>query len=125
MPGVPAWDIRGTSSSLRRPLTAGLSLHCPPLPERVLTHSTIGEMNTSSTAGPAENTGLATATPSRITPIGFTGTAGVLQQLPICKRTLYNWREEGKIPYLRIGRRILYHLPSIESALLRLQRNAD
>ena len=85
-------------------------------------------MQTNITPGQANDPCADSALPTKHhaqTPIGFTGTAGVLQQLPICKRTLYNWREEGKIPYLRIGRRILYHLPSIESALLRLQRNAD
>jgi Helix-turn-helix domain len=46
----------------------------------------------------------------------------MLQRLPISRRTLFNWRTSGKIPAVKIGRRCLYHFPSIEAALLRLQR---
>jgi hypothetical protein len=47
----------------------------------------------------------------------------LLAKLPISRRTLFNWRTSGKIPYVRPGgRRILFHWPSVEAALLRLQR---
>jgi hypothetical protein len=46
----------------------------------------------------------------------------LLRRLPVSRRTLFNWRMSGKIPSVKIGRRCLYHFPSIESALLRLQR---
>ena len=46
----------------------------------------------------------------------------MLKILPISRRTLFNWRTSGKIPSVKIGRRCLYHLPSIEAALLRQQR---
>jgi len=49
----------------------------------------------------------------------------LLKRLPICRRTLFNWRESGKIPCIKIGRRCLYHYPSIQAALLRLQRGGN
>jgi len=49
----------------------------------------------------------------------------LLKRLPVSRRTLFNWRESGKIPSVKIGRRCLYHFPSIEAALLRLQRGGN
>jgi len=46
----------------------------------------------------------------------------MLRRLPISRRTLFNWRATGKIPSVKIGRRNLFHWPSCEAALLRLQR---
>jgi predicted site-specific integrase-resolvase len=47
----------------------------------------------------------------------------LLARLPVSRRTLFNWRTTGKIPCVRLGgRRILFHWPSIEAALLRHQR---
>jgi len=55
----------------------------------------------------------------------FLDEKGLLQRLPVSRRTLFNWRESGKIPSVKIGRRCLYHFPSVEAALLRLQRGAE
>lgn len=46
----------------------------------------------------------------------------MLGRLPICRRTLANWRLSGKIPYIKMDKRVLFHWPSVEAALLRLQR---
>jgi predicted DNA-binding transcriptional regulator AlpA len=46
----------------------------------------------------------------------------VLARILISRRTLFNWRESGKIPHVKIGRRNLFHWPSVEAALLRQQR---
>lgn len=47
----------------------------------------------------------------------------MLKRLPISRRALFQWRASGKIPYLRVtGRRILFHWPSVQSALLRMQQ---
>jgi predicted DNA-binding transcriptional regulator AlpA len=47
----------------------------------------------------------------------------LLAKLPISRRTLFNWRTTGKIPSVRLGgRRILFHWPSVEAALLRQQK---
>jgi hypothetical protein len=49
----------------------------------------------------------------------------ILTRLPVSRRTLFNWRASGKIPHVKIGRRNLFHWPSVESALLRLQRGVE
>jgi predicted site-specific integrase-resolvase len=46
----------------------------------------------------------------------------ILTRLPVSRRTLFNWRASGKIPFVRLGRRNLFHWPSVEQALLRQQR---
>jgi hypothetical protein len=47
----------------------------------------------------------------------------ILRQVPVSRRTLFNLRQSGKIPYINLGgRRVLYHWPSVEAALLRQQR---
>ena len=46
----------------------------------------------------------------------------LLNRLPICRRTAFNWIKQGKLPVVVIGRRKLYHWPSVEAALLRQQR---
>jgi len=50
----------------------------------------------------------------------------LLNRLPICRRTLFDWRKQGKIPWVRVGaRRILFHWPSVRAALLRNQDGAE
>ena len=48
----------------------------------------------------------------------------LLKRLPVSRRTLFAWRESGKIPCVRLpgGRRVLFHWPSVEAALLRKQK---
>jgi len=47
----------------------------------------------------------------------------LLKRIPVSRRTLFSWRVTGKIPFVRLGgRRILFHWPSIEAALLRMQK---
>ena len=55
-------------------------------------------------------------------PAGFINEEVILGRLPICRRTLKAWRDAGKIPFAKIGKRVLYHWPSVEQALLRMQR---
>ena len=53
---------------------------------------------------------------------GFIDEKELLKRLPVSRRTLFNWRATGKIPFVRLGgRRVLFHWPSIEAALLRKQ----
>jgi len=55
----------------------------------------------------------------------FLDTTQLLGIVPVSRRTLANWRAAGKIPFIVTpGRRILFHLPSVRSALLRAQRNS-
>ena len=49
----------------------------------------------------------------------------LLAKLPVSRRTLFSWRASGKIPHVKIGRRILFHWPSCEAALLRYQRGGN
>jgi hypothetical protein len=57
---------------------------------------------------------------------GFLNQKQLLARLPISRRTLFNWRMTGKIPCVRLGgRRILFHWPSIEAALLRYQQGGQ
>lgn len=54
----------------------------------------------------------------------FLSEADLLQRLPISRRTLFEWRTAGKIPFVRIGRRLLFDWGSVREALLRLQRES-
>ena len=78
------------------------------------------------TCAPAGETATSTAQTTgageRSEPAGFVNESVILGQIPVCRRTLKNWRDQGKIPFLKIGKRVLYHLPSLEAALLRFQR---
>jgi predicted DNA-binding transcriptional regulator AlpA len=57
---------------------------------------------------------------------GFIDEKQLLARLPVSRRTLFNWRTTGKIPSVRLGgRRILFHWPSVEAALLRHQCGAE
>jgi predicted DNA-binding transcriptional regulator AlpA len=57
---------------------------------------------------------------------GFIDEKQLLAKLPISRRTLFNWRTAGKIPCARLGgRRILFHRPSVEAALLRHQHGGQ
>jgi hypothetical protein len=49
----------------------------------------------------------------------------MLRRLPVSRRTLVDWKSKNIIPFIRIGRRCLYHWPSVEAALLRRQREAE
>lgn len=53
----------------------------------------------------------------------FINQSQLLEELPICARTARNWIAEGKLPAVKIGRRLLFHWPSVTAALLRQQRN--
>jgi hypothetical protein len=56
---------------------------------------------------------------------GFLNQKQLLARLPVSRRTLFSWRVTGKIPHVKIGRRILFHWPSCEAALLRLQHGGN
>lgn len=35
------------------------------------------------------------------------------RRLGVCRTTLYNWRKEGTIPYIRIGKKLFYRWQEI------------
>lgn len=45
----------------------------------------------------------------------------LLARVPVCRRTLLAWRKSGKVPFIKSGRSVLYHWPSVEAALVRQQ----
>jgi len=57
--------------------------------------------------------------------VNFLDEKQILTRIPVSRRTLWNWRDSGKIPFIKIGRRNLFHWPSVEAALLRLQRGHE
>jgi hypothetical protein len=75
---------------------------------------------------PGEDAGVSIIT-TQTAPLGeaeFIDTNTLLTHLPISRRTLANWRDAGKIPFIATpGRRILFHVPSVRAALLRAQRH--
>jgi hypothetical protein len=46
----------------------------------------------------------------------------LLKRVPACRRTIINWRQKEIIPFICLGRKkVIYHWPSVEAALLKLQ----
>jgi hypothetical protein len=56
---------------------------------------------------------------------GFLSTQELLERIPISAGTLANWRKSGSIPFVKLGRRVIFHFPSVVEALLRMQRGGD
>lgn len=46
------------------------------------------------------------------------------QMLSVSPRTLYNWTRAGLIPYVKIGRTVLYRVADLEDWLSRQSRRA-
>jgi hypothetical protein len=46
----------------------------------------------------------------------------MLRRLPISRRTLHTWRTTGKIPSIKIGRRVLFSWNNVAEALGRMER---
>ena len=56
----------------------------------------------------------------------FVGENTIVERVNLSRRTIYDLRVKGVIPYIRLGgRRIIYHWPSVEAALLRAQRGGQ
>jgi hypothetical protein len=53
---------------------------------------------------------------------GFIDEKRLLARVPVSRRTLGNWKAKGILPFIKIGRRCLYHWASVQGALLRRQR---
>lgn len=58
---------------------------------------------------------------------GFLSFEQILPRLPVGARLAREWTRTGIIPSIRLpgSRRVLFHWPSVESALLRRQRGGD
>jgi len=56
---------------------------------------------------------------------GYLRAEGVLQMLPVSKRTLMRWQKQGRLPFIRAGRRVtLYRVADIEKMLAKMTVNA-
>jgi excisionase family DNA binding protein len=53
---------------------------------------------------------------------GFIDEKLLRELIPVSRRTLWNWRKRGELPFVQVGRRVLFHYPSVERALLNRQR---
>jgi len=64
------------------------------------------------------------ANPSPASDADFINEKQFLAKVPISRRTLWNWRKKGLIPSVKLpgGKRVLFHWPSVEAALLRRQK---
>lgn len=51
---------------------------------------------------------------------GWTRISGVLEQVPVSKRTLLRWQAQGRIPVTKVGRVTLYRLSDIEKMLSKM-----
>jgi len=45
------------------------------------------------------------------------------KRLGLCRKTLFNLRQSGQLPYCRVGGRIKYHWKSVETKILLRQCN--
>jgi Helix-turn-helix domain len=45
----------------------------------------------------------------------------LLRRLPVSRRTIHNWRRQGKIPSIVIGRRVLFCWENVADALRRME----
>jgi len=55
----------------------------------------------------------------------FIGQAELLRRLGICRKTAYLWERQSKLPVVKINHTKRYHWPTVEAALLRMQRGGD
>ncbi len=63
-----------------------------------------------------------TATEQPPAPKEFLTTEELLLKLPVCRKTLFSYCAKGKLPSVKLGRRVLFHWPSVQAALIRQQR---
>ena len=44
--------------------------------------------------------------------------------LNVCRRSLYNWRKAGLIPYIRLGKAVRFRVSEVEAAINRMAQNS-
>ena len=80
-------------------------------------------MSTETEQAPQETTRPARKRKARLMNMeGFCDTEQLSARLGVCRKTLFSYRDSGKLPYVQLGRKVIYHWPSVEAALLRQQR---
>lgn len=73
---------------------------------------------------PGDEPSVLSQNQSKQHPPGFYDFPGLCALVPLSPRTLRNLIHQGLIPHIRMkgGRRLLFHGPSVERALLRFQK---
>jgi excisionase family DNA binding protein len=44
--------------------------------------------------------------------------------LNVCRRSLFNWRKAGLIPYIRLGKAVRFRINEVEAAINRMAQNS-
>ncbi len=44
--------------------------------------------------------------------------------LNVCRRSLFNWRKAGLIPYIKLGKSVRFRVNEVEAALNRMSRES-
>ena len=44
--------------------------------------------------------------------------------LHVCRRSLFNWRKAGLIPYIKLGKSVRFRVNEVEAALNRMSRQS-
>jgi excisionase family DNA binding protein len=44
--------------------------------------------------------------------------------LRVCRRSLYNWRKAGLIPYIKLGKAVRFRVSEVEAAINRMVQNS-
>ena len=44
--------------------------------------------------------------------------------LHVCRRSLFNWRKAGLIPYIKLGKSVRFRINEVEAALNRMSRKS-
>ena len=44
--------------------------------------------------------------------------------LHVCRRSLYNWRKAGLIPYIKLGKAVRFRVSEVEAAINRMVQNS-
>ena len=44
--------------------------------------------------------------------------------LNVCRRSLFNWRKAGLIPYIKLGKSVRFRVNEVEAALNRMSRKS-
>jgi len=44
--------------------------------------------------------------------------------LRVCRRSLYNWRKAGMIPYIRLGKAVRFRVSEVEAAINRMTHDS-
>jgi excisionase family DNA binding protein len=44
--------------------------------------------------------------------------------LRVCRRSLYNWRKAGLIPYIKLGKAVRFRVSEVEAAINRMTHDS-